>query len=141
MSLVRFTHSPMASFLDEFFTADWPIRRNTFTGSVPAVNVEEREKDFSLSFAVPGKSKDDFDIEVDKDVLSVSANAQDNYENTDERYTRREFSYQSFKRSFTLPDSVDTTKIKAKYTDGILTIDLPKRKEALPQPTKRIAIE
>jgi len=131
----------MSSFLDEFFTADWPIRRNTFAGSVPAVNVEEREKDFSLSFAVPGKNKDDFEIEVDKDVLSVSANTQDNYENTDERFFRREFSYQSFKRSFTLPDSVDTTKIKAKYTDGILTIDLPKRKEALPQPTKRIAIE
>jgi HSP20 family protein len=131
----------MSSFLDEFFTADWPIRRNTFAGSVPAVNVEEREKDFSLSFAVPGKNKDDFEIEVDKDVLSVSANTQDNYENTDERFSRREFSYQSFKRSFTLPDSVDTTKIKAKYTDGILTIDLPKRKEALPQPTKRIAIE
>ena len=141
MSLVRFTHSPMSSFLDEFFTADWPIRRNTFTGSVPAVNVEEGEKAFSLSLAVPGKSKDDFDIEVDKDVLSVSANAQDNYGNTAERYTRREFSYQSFKRSFTLPDSVDATKIKAKYADGILTIDLPKRKEALPQPTKRIAIE
>lgn len=141
MSLVRFTHRPMSSFLGEFFTADWPIRRNTFAGSVPAVNVEEREKDFSLSFAVPGKNKDDFEIEVDKDVLSVSANTQDNYENTDERFSRREFSYQSFKRSFTLPDSVDTTKIKAKYTDGILTIDLPKRKEALPQPTKRIAIE
>lgn len=141
MSLVRFTHRPMSSSLDEFFTADWPIRRNTFAGSVPAVNVEEREKDFSLSFAVPGKNKDDFEIEVDKDVLSVSANTQDNYENTDERFSRREFSYQSFKRSFTLPDSVDTTKIKAKYTDGILTIDLPKRKEALPQPTKRIAIE
>lgn len=131
----------MSSFLDEFFTADWPIRRNTFTGSVPAVNIEEREKDFSLSFAVPGKNKDDFEIEVGKDVLSVSANTQDNYENTDERFSRREFSYQSFKRSFTLPDSVDTTKIKAKYTDGILTIDLPKHKEALPQPTKRIAIE
>ena len=141
MSLVRFTHRPMSSFLDEFFTADWPIRRNTFTGSVPAVNIEEREKDFSLSFAVPGKNKDNFEIEVGKDVLSVSANTQDNYENTDERFSRREFSYQSFKRSFTLPDSVDTTKIKAKYTDGILTIDLPKRKEALPQPTKRIAIE
>ena len=141
MSLVRFSHSPMSSFLDDFFTTDWPVRRNTLSESVPAVNVQEREKDFLLSFAIPGKNKEDFDLEVEKDVLSVSATSQDSTINNEDRFTRKEFNYQSFKRSFSLPESIDSAKIKATYTDGILSINLPKRKEALPQPTKRIAIE
>ena len=74
-------------------------------------------------------------------MLSVSALAQETSTENDDLFTRKEFNYQSFKRSFVLPESVDTAKIKAQYKEGILSINLPKRKEALPQPTKRIAIE
>ncbi|MEL0300976.1 MAG: Hsp20/alpha crystallin family protein [Flavobacteriaceae bacterium] len=141
MSLVKFSQRPMSSFLDEFFSPQWSNKSQNFTTSIPAVNVQEREKDFLLSFAVPGKSKSDFEIEVDKEVLSVSALAKDTSTEDYNLFTRKEFNYQSFKRSFTLPESVDTAKIKAQYKEGILSIHLPKRKEALPQPTKRIAIE
>ena len=141
MSLVKFSQRPMSSFLDDFFSPQWPNRSQDFTTSIPAVNVQDREKDFLLSFAVPGKSKSDFEIEVDKEVLSVSALAKETNTENDDLFTRKEFNYQSFKRSFTLPESVDTAKIIAQYKEGILSIHLPKRKEALPQPTKRIAIE
>lgn len=141
MSLVKFSQRPMSSFLDEFFLPQWSNKSQNFTTSIPAVNVQEREKDFLLSFAVPGKSKSDFEIEVDKEVLSVSALAKETTTENDNLFTRKEFNYQSFKRSFTLPESVDTAKIKAQYKEGILSIHLPKRKEALPQQTKRIAIE
>lgn len=140
MSLVKFSHRPMSSFLDDFFLPQWPSK-SPVSSSIPAVNVQEREKDFLLSFAVPGKNKADFEIDVDKEVLSVSALAQEATKENDDLFTRKEFNYQSFKRSFALPESVDTTKIKAQYKEGILSINLPKRKEALPQPTKRIAIE
>jgi HSP20 family protein len=142
MSLVKFSHRPMSSFLDDFFLPQWPSKSPIFSSSIPAVNVQEREKDFLLSFAVPGKNKEDFEIDVDQDVLSVSALSQEEATTeNDDLFTRKEFNYQSFKRSFSLPESVDTTKIKAQYKEGILSINLPKRKEALPQPTKRIAIE
>ena len=105
MSLVKFSQRPMYSFLDDFFSPQWPNRSQDFTTSIPAVNVQEREKDFLLSFAVPGKNKSDFEIEVDKEVLSVSALAKETKTKNDDLFTRKEFNYQSFKRSFTLPCS------------------------------------
>lgn len=141
MSLVKFSHSPMSSFLDDFFTAEWPSARSFISTSQPAVNVKEQEKEFVITLAVPGRNKNDFKIDVEKDILSISATSEEEVTSPEDRYTRREFSASSFKRSFTLPESVTTSKIKAKYQEGILTILLPKRKEALPQPAKRIAIE
>ena len=141
MSLVKFTQRPITSFFDEFFTPEWPILNNAVTSSVPAVNVQEHEKEYRLSFAVPGKSKSDFEIDLEQDVLSVRSNLEEGVLEKEDHYTRKEFNYQSFKRSFIVPDSVDTAKIKANYVDGILFITLPKRKEALPLPAKRIAIE
>lgn len=141
MSLVRFTQSPITSFLDDIFSNQWAGASTLPATSLPAVNVQEQEKEFVLSLAVPGMNKNDFTIDVDQDVLSISAVSKENPSTTDNHFTRREFNFHSFKRSFSLPESVDTTKIKAKYIDGILTVHLTKRKEALPQPTKRIAIE
>ena len=141
MSLVRFTQQPiLPSLFNDFFDFEWsPSYRNT-TASLPAVNVQEQEKQFILELAVPGKTKEDFELSLDNDVLSISAN--DTAEpKVDNDFTRREFSYASFKRSFTLPDTIDSSGIKAKYTQGILCIELPKKKEAIPLPTKRIAIE
>ena len=139
MSLVHFTQRPIAtSFLDEIFRNEWPFLTHR-NHSVPAVNVQETEKAYVLALAAPGKSKSDFEIELDKEVLTISA--VDAQEDTNDLFTRKEFNYSAFKRAFTLPDTVDVSKIKANYIHGILTVELPKRKEALPQPTKRIAID
>ena len=141
MSLVQFTHRPTAtSIFDELFHPSFfPARNHAI--SEPAVNVQEGEKGFTIELAVPGKSKNDFEIELDQEVLTIAAEGSNTAEESTDNFSRKEFNYASFKRSFTLPDTIDTSKISAKYTRGILRVDLPKRKEALPQPTKRIAID
>jgi HSP20 family protein len=108
--------------------------------SLPKVNIKETKDDYFVEMAVPGMKKDDFNIDLDNKVLSISTEHKEETENTQENYTRREFGYSSFKRTFTLPESVDDNKIKATYTDGILTIQLPKREEAKEKPARTIKI-
>ena len=141
MSLVRFTQQPiLPSLFNDFFDFDWSTRYQNASSSLPAVNVQEQEKQYILELAVPGKTKEDFELSLDNDVLSISSS--DSAESkVNDGFTRREFSYASFKRSFALPDTIDSSGIKAKYAQGILSIELPKKKEAIPLPTKRIAIE
>jgi HSP20 family protein len=100
--------------------------------TTPAVNIKESEKNFSLEFAAPGKTKEDFIIEVDDNVLKVSSEKQEKSEEKDEkgRFTRREFSYHSFSRAFKLPENIDTEKIEAIYKEGILYVNLPKREKS-----------
>jgi HSP20 family protein len=94
---------------------------------------------FFLQWGVPGIKKSDFEIEVDNGLLSISSSTNDK-EIAEEEFTRHEFSFNSFKRTFTIPDSVDPTKVDACYSNGVLQLTLPKRKEALPQPKKLIKI-
>ena len=110
--------------------------------SLPAVNIEEQEDKYVLELAAPGKTKKDFNIELDNDLLTISSEIKEEHksEDKDRNFTRREFSYESFKRSFTLPDSVDTSKVKANYKNGVLSVDLPKRDEAKKQPKRLIDI-
>lgn len=111
--------------------------------AVPAVNIKENDDSYAIELAAPGMAKSDFKVEVDRDQLIISAEKRSESETNDEQanYQRREFSYQSFRRSFTLPqDVVDTDKINAQYTDGILSLNIPKREEALPKPAKLIEI-
>ena len=98
--------------------------------TVPAVNITENKEDYKLSVAAPGLKKDDFKINLDKNVLSISAEKKT--ENTEEgkKYNRREYSYTSFVRSFTLPETADQNKIEAEYTDGVLKITAAKKEEA-----------
>jgi len=84
--------------------------------------------------------KEDFTVEVDKDVLTISSETKTESQEKKDNYTRREFVQSSFKRAFTLPDSVDGSKIDAKYEDGILKLVLPKKQEALPKPKRLISI-
>ncbi|MBN2744799.1 HSP20 family protein [Breznakibacter xylanolyticus] len=111
--------------------------------TVPAVNVMENENEFVIEVAAPGMQKDDFKVNLDQDTLTISSERKS--EHTLEkkgRYTKHEFSYQSFQRSFTLPERlVDAEKIVAKYDNGILHITLPKREEAKPRPAKVIEIK
>ncbi|MGB5553488.1 MAG: Hsp20/alpha crystallin family protein, partial [Flavobacteriaceae bacterium] len=111
-----------------------------YNTAVPAVNIKENEKDFELELAVPGRKKEDFKIEIDDKVLTVSSEVKTENEMVEGNYTRREFSFNSFKRAFTLPDTIDEERIKADYVDGLLRFVLPKRKEALPKPKRMIEL-
>jgi HSP20 family protein len=126
--------------MNEFFKPDWFGGLENHAATLPAVNIKESEIGFELELAIPGKKKEDFNIEVDNDVLTVSMETKSEDETSEENYTRREFSYTSFKRSFTLPETVDNEKIKASYENGILTFKLPKKEDALPKPKRLIEI-
>ncbi|HUH28052.1 Hsp20/alpha crystallin family protein [Gelidibacter sp.] len=108
--------------------------------TLPAVNIKENADEFNLEIAVPGMKKSDFNIDVDNKILSISSETKEEKEHKEENYTRREFGYSSFKRTFTLPETIESDKISAKYQDGILTVHLPKKEEAKEKPAKRITI-
>jgi HSP20 family protein len=94
-----------------------------------------------IEVAAPGMKRDDFKIELDNDVLTISSKREDSYEEKDGNYTRREFSYQSFQRSFSLPQNrVKGDEITAKYVDGVLRITVPKTEDAKVKPAKQIAV-
>jgi HSP20 family protein len=113
-----------------------------YTGiSTPAINIKEGKDDFQVEVAAPGLNKKDFTLNLENNVLTISCNKEENREEKDEHYMRREFSYSSFTRSFTLPNTVDPEKIKASHKDGILSIDIPKREEARVKPARKIMVE
>lgn len=132
--------------LDRFFNddlMDWNF--SNFAGSnsnMPAVNVKENDNEFVIEVAAPGMNKEDFRVNIDNDRLTISSEKkEENKDEENENFTRQEFSYQSFQRSFQLPDNVvDSDKIKANYKEGILNVVLPKKEEAKPKPAKEIKI-
>ena len=107
---------------------------------LPSANVVENDKAYTIELAAPGMKKNDFEVNVDKGYLTISSQKEDEKEVKDENYTRHEFSYNTFSRSFLLPDLVDEDKIKAKYEDGILKLSIPKKPEAAKIQKKKIAI-
>lgn len=140
MSLVNRNSILFPTFMNEFFKPDWFGGMENFNTDLPAVNIKENEKDFELELAMPGMKKDDFNVEVDDGVLTISSEVNNEDETREENYTRKEFSYASFRRSFTLPETVDEDNINASYVDGILRLTLPKKEEALPKPKRMIDI-
>lgn len=139
MGIVRFNPALMNRVFDDFFQTI-PTARPTLAGTLPAVNVKETEQDFQLELAAPGLRKEDFKVEINEGTLSVSAERKVEEETKQDGYTRREFHYGSFTRRFALPDTADERQISAKYNDGILTLVLPKKEEAKPQPARLIEI-
>lgn len=101
---------------------------------VPAVNIVEHNNGFRLEVAAPGLKKEDFKINLENNVLTISAQQEQKNEETTEKYTRKEFSFASFRRSFTLPNTVDAEQVNAAYVDGVLKIELPKKDEAKKTP-------
>jgi HSP20 family protein len=140
MNLLRKQSPFFPSLVDEFVNRDWNLELPSFSTIVPAVNIIEKETEYKIELAVPGMRKDHFEIEMEEGILSISVNQDEEKTSEKGKFTRREFSYNSFRRSFTIPESVDPAKIDANYTEGVLFISLPKRKEALPQPKKLINI-
>ena len=142
MNLIRRTSNPLfPSLIDEFFGSDTPFSALSNRSHVPSVNISETDTNFELALAAPGKTRKDFNVELDDHVLTVSSESKHEDESKTDQYTRREFRYDNFQRSFRLPETVDTAKIKAKYNNGILTICLPKHEEAIPEPKKQIEIK
>ncbi len=141
--LVKSSGLPMfPSIFDDFFR-DWSATNFSDTNTtLPAVNIKENENEFKVEVAVPGMDKKDFKIDLDNHVLTISSEKTSNTEDKKEHYTRKEYSYQSFKRSFNLPKTiVDSEKIVAKYKNGELIIVIPKREEAKPVPSRLIEIQ
>ena len=106
----------------------------------PAVNVKETDESYSLEVAAPGMSKEDFKLEVDKGIMTVSSETKDEQEEVTDNYTRKEFSYSSFKRSLWLPENVKEDEISAVYKDGILSITVPKATRMKVETAKEIEI-
>lgn len=146
MTLVkRNPNNWLPSVFDDMIKTDWlggTTNVNRIGTSIPAVNIQESEDNFMVAVAVPGKTKEDFNIELDNDVLTISSEEKKENEVKEDngRFTRREFSYSSFKRAFSLPESVDGEKISASYNNGVLEIKLPKKEEAKVQPKRMIEI-
>ena len=136
----------LPSIFDDFFKP-WNeiFRTNEGWGrlmTLPAVNITENKDHYNLSLAVPGLKKNDFKIDVEGNILTISSEKEENKEEKDAQFTRREYSYSSFNRSFTLPDEVNKEKIDAAYEDGVLKLTLPKKEEAKKLATsKHIAIK
>ena len=145
MSLVRFSNQ-MPSVFDRFFENDmfdWSNRNFSNTNTtLPAVNIKEDKDGFEVEMSAPGLDKKDFKIELNNSVLTISSEKEvENETKEGQQFTRREFSYQSFSRSFTLPETVEGEKIKAKYENGVLSVSIPKKEEAKPKPVKQIEIK
>ncbi|HRH10481.1 MAG TPA: Hsp20/alpha crystallin family protein [Bacteroidia bacterium] len=123
---------------DNFFGNKWLERE--FGQNMPAVNIKEKSNEFIIDFASPGFEKNDFKIEVDNNVLTVSAEKKNEKKEENERFTRKEFSFNSFSRSFTLPQTVNPDSIGANYNDGILKLTIPKKEEAKTPAKKEIKV-
>ena len=140
MNLVRKHNSPFyPALFDEWLSNEWLLPSTLPTKQMPAVNIQETDTSFLLELAAPGVKKEDLQVEVEKDILSISSQS-DTAAEEDAQYTRKEYGYRSFRRTFTIPESVDNKKIEAQYREGILEVKLPKKKEMLQEAKKSIRI-
>lgn len=135
----------LPSVIDDMLKTDWLGGTTNVSNigiSVPAVNIMETADNFNFEVAAPGKNKKDFIIELDNDILSISTEEKEEHKTADEsgKFTRKEFSYNNFKRVFGLPESVNREKISASYNNGILEVILPKLEEAKDHPKRFIKI-
>ncbi len=147
MTLIKFKNEPASRMMDrspmfndlfnDFFGGLAVNQNRSFN---PSVNIIETDENFKLELAAPGLSKDDFKINIEDDLLTVSAEKKSEQNEKTEKYTRKEFSFTSFKRSFTLPEIADIEKIAASYENGIMGLVIPKKEEAKAKPAREIKI-
>lgn len=146
MTLVKFNHGHKNHAVNPFFSDVFDsILNDSFLSDklasrVPAVNISKNEGAFYIELAAPGLKKEDFKINLDKNVLSVSADKKEEKVEEGKKFSKREYSYNSFTRSFTLPEVADYSKIEAEYTDGVLKLVVAKKEEAKVQP-REIAVK
>jgi HSP20 family protein len=139
-SLSPFWSTPADRFLRNDFLDFWD--GDGFVETIPSMNVREEKNNFIIDVAAPGLKKEDFDINVEGDMLTVSSEKESETEDEEKNgFSRREYSYSSFSRSVTLPDSVDANKIVAKYSDGVLNLTIPKKAETQKNNTQKIKVQ
>ena len=128
------------SIFEDLFNDSRLANVANFGSTLPAVNIKENSENFTVEVAIPGKTKEDFTIELNEDMLTISSeNKAENTETSEDgRYTRKEFNYTSFRRAFHLPETVEQNKIEAKYENGILIVEVPKKEEVKAQAVKRM---
>jgi HSP20 family protein len=126
--------------LDAIFNDDFASMYKPAFGYFPPVNVKEGKDSFNIELAAPGRSKGDFNIKLEKNLLTISSNVENKTEETGEKWTRKEFSFASFSRTFNLPESADGANVTAEYTDGILKVAIPKKEEAKDKGTIEIKV-
>lgn len=143
--LAKRNENYLPSFFDRFWNnelMDWGHTNYSSTNnSLPAVNVKETNDEFVIELAAPGMGKKDFKINFKNNVITISSEKENKKEEKDGNYTRQEFNYQSFQRSFTVPENaILSDKIEANYNNGILQVILLKREEVKPHPEREIKI-
>lgn len=124
-SVNPFVNSVFDNLFNDSFMTDRLVTR------IPAVNITETPEAYSIELAAPGLQKSDFKINVDKNIISISVDKKEENEVNEKTYSKKEYSYSSFTRSFTLPDTVDYSNIEAAYTDGVLDVKVGKKEEAI----------
>lgn len=146
MTLVKWNRNEndlpvFSNFFDNFLNRETDeIFGNSWVRKMPSVNIKETEESYKIEVAVPGLNKEDFRVNLENNMLTIEGSKESNHEEKNEKYTRKEFDYNAFKRSFTLPNSADTEKIDANYTNGILYLTIHKKEEAKKKPAKAITI-
>jgi HSP20 family protein len=128
----RFLTPDLFDFDDDFFNNGMAI---------PPANIIENNNHYKLDLSVPGMKRDDFKVDVEDGILTISSEKKEEKNEDDKNYRRREFSYSSFSRSFTLSDNMDENNINAKYDNGMLQITIPKKEVTVSKPKKEISIE
>jgi Molecular chaperone (small heat shock protein) len=131
---------PTTLFGPDFFDGDFDIPSFRLGVNVPSVNVSETPKEFLLELAAPGLERKDFNVEVDNHTLCISAEKKEEKKETEGDYTRKEYSFNSFSRTFSLPENVKEGNIDAKYENGILKVSIPKMKETQVKTTQKISV-
>jgi HSP20 family protein len=128
--------------VDEFFNGEWfpTFFDQDMHQSIPAVNIAENKDAYRIEVAAPGLNKEDFRINLENNVLTISSEKEEKKEDKEERFMRKEFSYYTFKRSFTLPSTINSENIQASHQDGVLQVIVPKREEAKEKPAREIKV-
>lgn len=139
MNLVKRNNALFPAVMDEMFK-DWMGGTQMVNKVVPPVNIRENENGFTVELMAAGLKKEDLNIEVDNELLTISAEIKAENNEDGGKFTKREFGLTSFKRSFHLPETVNEEGINAVYEDGILKLTLPKKDEALPKAKRLIEI-
>ena len=146
MSVIKFNRrppvfDPFDAFFNDFFEGEALPRKRARSGYMPSANIKETETSFDVELAVPGMKKEDFEIEVNEDLLTIRAEQETEKNEENEKFTKREFNYSSFVRSFRLPENVESENINANYKEGILRLEIPKMKVDENPKVRKISIK
>ena len=145
MKPIKYQSNSVGKTIDAFFDNFFNGNIGDFVGSdffltTPSTNIREDANGFYLELAAPGLSKEAFQLQLDQDLLTIEVVNADSEKVNNKKFLRREFNYSAFKRTFTLPDTVNAEKIDASYDKGVLLVNLPKKEAAKPLPTRVIKI-